>query len=67
MKEWIVYIATNKKYGVLYVGKTGNMLIRGFQHATGNGSLFTKSIIVTRSYILSYTKLSTKRQKEKSN
>ncbi len=37
-----MYIATNKKHGVLYVGKTGNMLIRGFQHATGNGSLFTK-------------------------
>lgn len=42
MKEWCVYIATNKPNGVLYIGKTGNVLVRGFQHAEGVGANFTK-------------------------
>lgn len=42
MKQWCVYIATNKPRGVLYIGKTGNIAIRSMQHIRGIGAAFTK-------------------------
>jgi putative endonuclease len=36
-----VYIMTNKRYGVLYVGVTANLPSRILQHREGRGSRFT--------------------------
>ncbi len=37
-----VYIMTNKRYGVLYVGVTSNLPARILQHREGRGGYFTK-------------------------
>ena len=36
-----VYIMTNKRYGVLYVGMTANLPARILQHREGRGARFT--------------------------
>jgi len=42
MKNFHTYILTNKKYGVLYVGVTGNLEKRIFQHKNQQADSFTK-------------------------
>ena len=41
MREFYVYILTNKKHIVLYTGVTGNLYERVQQHQSGQGSKFT--------------------------
>ena len=41
MKEFYVYILTNKNNHVLYTGVTGNLYERIHQHKAGHGSRFT--------------------------
>jgi len=40
-KMGYVYIVTNKRYGVLYIGVTSNLAARILQHREGKGSEFT--------------------------
>lgn len=42
MKQYFVYILSNKNRTVLYIGYTDNVKRRLRQHEKGNGSLFTK-------------------------
>ena len=42
MKEPCVYILTNATRTVLYTGVTSNLRNRMAQHASGNGSIFTR-------------------------
>jgi putative endonuclease len=42
VKQFFVYILTNKKHGTLYVGVTNNLTRRIFEHKEGNASLFTQ-------------------------
>ncbi|WP_420607148.1 GIY-YIG nuclease family protein [Novosphingopyxis sp.] len=37
-----VYIMTNRRYGVLYIGVTSNLPARIAQHREGRGSVFTR-------------------------
>lgn len=50
MKQFFVYILTNKKYGVLYVGVTSNLLRRTCQHreeiANGFSSKYKTKMLV---------------------
>ena len=41
MGGW-VYIMTNKRAGVLYIGVTGNLPVRVTQHREGKGSAFCR-------------------------
>ena|SRR6266404_7445853 len=41
-KEYYVYILASKKYGTLYIGVTGNLLERIFQHKENMADGFTK-------------------------
>ena len=41
MREYYVYILTNKKHSVLYTGVTGNLYERIQRHKAGHGSKFT--------------------------
>ena len=41
-KGGYVYIITNKKRTVLYIGVTSNLYSRIYEHKSGLGSLFTK-------------------------
>ena len=41
MREYYVYILTNKKHTVLYTGVTGDLYQRVIQHKEGKGSKFT--------------------------
>ena len=41
MREFYVYILTNKRHSVLYTGVTGNLYERVQQHQSGEGSKFT--------------------------
>lgn len=43
-----VYIMTNKRYGVLYVGVTANLPARIYQHRTGRGAQFTRKYNLKR-------------------
>ena len=42
MKPGFVYILTNRKNGVLYIGVTDDLVKRIEQHCSGAGSSFTK-------------------------
>jgi putative endonuclease len=48
MQQWYVYMMTNKKNGVLYIGMTNNILRRIWEHRQGNGSKFTKKYRLTK-------------------
>jgi len=41
MRDFYVYILTNKRHTVLYTGVTGNLYERVQQHKSGHGSTFT--------------------------
>ena len=41
MSGW-VYILTNKRNGILYVGVTANLPRRIWDHRNGNGGMFTR-------------------------
>ena len=41
MSGW-VYILTNKRNGILYVGVTANLPQRIWDHRNGNGGMFTR-------------------------
>jgi len=42
MKQPCVYILASRKYGALYIGVTGDMPTRLYDHQTGTGSAHTK-------------------------
>jgi putative endonuclease len=48
MREFYVYILTNKKNTVLYTGVTGNLYERVRQHKKGKGSKFTSRYRISR-------------------
>jgi putative endonuclease len=48
MRYGYVYIMTNKPYGTLYTGVTGNLHERVAQHREGRGSEFVKTYGLTR-------------------
>ena len=43
-----IYIMTNKRYGVLYVGVTSDLVARVTQHREGKGGEFTSKYRCTR-------------------
>ncbi len=48
MREFYVYILTNKKNTVLYTGVTGNLFERVRQHKHGKGGKFTSQYRINR-------------------
>jgi len=42
-KQYYVYLITNKPYGTLYVGVTGNLVKRIYEHRTGVVEGFSKT------------------------
>lgn len=42
MRNYYVYILTNKNFSVLYIGVTNNLITRVSSHKNGEGSKFTK-------------------------
>ena len=48
MKPGWVYIMTNAPFGTLYIGVTGDIVARVWQHSTGSGSGFCKQYGLTR-------------------
>jgi putative endonuclease len=40
-RYWFVYIMTNKAFGTLYIGVTGNLATRAAERKAGEGSAFT--------------------------
>ena len=48
MRRGFVYIMSNKPYGTLYTGVTGNLPERVHQHKTGLGSAFVRRYGLTR-------------------
>ena len=42
MKNYYVYILTNKPRGTLYIGMTNNLVRRGYEHRNGLADGFTK-------------------------
>ena len=48
MKEYYVYIMASKKRGVIYIGVTGNLLNRVYQHKSGLIEGFTKKYQVKK-------------------
>ncbi|MGB3470676.1 MAG: GIY-YIG nuclease family protein [Erythrobacter sp.] len=44
-----IYIMTNKRYGVLYIGVTGDLAARVSQHREGKGGDFTSKYRCTQS------------------
>jgi len=47
-KRGWVYIMTNKKGGVLYIGVTADLSARIYQHKTGQGSAFCRKYGLTQ-------------------
>ena len=47
-KTYVVYILASKPRGVLYIGFTGNLIVRTFQHKEGAVEGFTKRYFVKR-------------------
>ena len=45
---YYVYILASKKNGTLYIGVTGNIARRSWQHQEGEGSKFTSKYAVKR-------------------
>ncbi|GAA4356893.1 GIY-YIG nuclease family protein [Kangiella marina] len=48
MKEYYVYIMASKKGGVIYIGVTGNLVKRAYQHRKGLVEGFTKKYQVKK-------------------
>ncbi len=48
MRPGWVYIMTNKPFGTLYIGVTGDLGARVWQHKNGRGSAFCKRYKLTR-------------------
>ena len=48
MKGGWVYIMTNRREGVLYIGVTSDLAARVYQHRNGQGSRFCKRYNLTR-------------------
>ena len=48
MKEYYVYIMASKKHGVIYIGITGNLVRRIYQHKNGLIEGFTKKYQVKK-------------------
>ena len=48
MREFYVYILTNKRHTVLYTGVTGNLYQRIIQHKSGEGGNFTSRYHVNK-------------------
>ncbi len=48
MKNYYVYIVTNKPRGTLYVGMTNNLVRRGYEHRNGLIDGFTKKYKLKR-------------------
>ena len=46
MKQYFVYILASKKNGVLYIGVTGDLIKRMWQHKNGLAEGFTKKYFV---------------------
>ena len=67
MREFYVYILTNRKHTVLYTGVTGNLFERVKQHKSGTGSKFTSryhvnKLIYIEVYSNSYDAISREKQ-----
>ncbi len=54
MKRYYVYILTNTRHTVLYVGITNDIAQRVYQHKEGRGSSFTTRYNVTLVYCETY-------------
>ncbi len=48
MKNYYVYIVTNKPRGTLYIGMTNNLVRRGYEHRNGLIDGFTKKYKLKR-------------------
>ena len=48
MKNYYIYIITNKPKGTLYIGMTNNLVRRGYEHRTGLIDGFTKKYNLNR-------------------
>lgn len=47
-KQYYIYILASKQHGVLYIGFTGNLVLRVYQHRSGEFEGFTKRYHVKR-------------------
>lgn len=48
MKQWVVYIMTNKRHSVLYIGFSNDMKRRTWEHKQKIGSHFTQKYNVDK-------------------
>ncbi len=48
MKNYYIYIITNKPKGILYIGMTNNLVRRGYEHRNGLIDGFTKKYNLNR-------------------
>lgn len=54
-KQYFVYILTNRRHTVLYIGVTNNILRRMEQHRSGKGGKFTSRYNVTKRVFIETT------------
>jgi putative endonuclease len=67
MRRYYVYIPTNRRYGVLYVGLTNDLHRRMFQHRTKAVPGFTREYRVVRLvYFEEYASITEARVRERS-
>ena len=67
MKEYFVYIITNKKDGVLYIGRTEDAARRIYEHKNGFVNSFSKKYNLTKLvYLEKYNDALEAAQREKS-